>query len=268
VAHEIKAGHAVRGTLVHAARESTHPAAAAPPSGAVTHANGTASPGEWSAGIRNSWTRSQSSARASSRASSAPLERPLRPCPANIRHPMSAHVANSSSHSRSFRSASHRAFAFGERARPRAAAATQSAARSSGGVPDVAYLMRPRRRPQPVFLLPRDSALRAPPSASRSSRAAGRPISLHKNTAPPRAEFGKFILPLLWLLPAGRFPCLARFRGATLPGLLGPLQASPRGGMTRRIGRTNRESGNTISRPRRRLYEWLATSHGSGRGKL
>ena len=157
---------------------------------------------------------------------------------------MSAHVANSSSHSRTFRSASHRAFAFGERARPRAAAATQSAARSSGGVPDVAYLMRPRRRPQPVFLLPRDSALRAPPSASRSSRAAGRPISLHKNTAPPRAEFGKFILPLLWLLPAGRFPCLARFRGATLPGLLGPLQASPRGRMTRRIGRIRGERGN------------------------
>jgi len=155
------------------------------------------------------------------------------------------------------------------RAQPRAASATPSAARSSGGVPDVAYLMRARRRPRPVFLLPRDSALRAPPSASRSSRAAGRPISLHRNTAlPRRSSIGKFILPLLWLLPAGRFPCLARFRGATLPGLLGPLQASPRGGMTRRIGRTNGESGNTISRPRRRLYEWLATSHGSGRGKL
>jgi len=92
---------------------------------------------------------------------------------------------------------------------------------------------------------PARSALRAPPSASRSSRAAAARYPCREIRRRPPAEFDRQIhLVAPVALPAVRFPCLGRFPGATLPGLLGELQASPRGRMTRRIGRIRGERGN------------------------
>jgi hypothetical protein len=100
-----------------------------------------------------------------------------------------------------------------------------------------------------VFLLPRVSTSSSTVGISKLARGGPPDILAWKYSAAPHAAAQAELDRQIDLVPPvaalrGPLPLPCRFPEAPLPGLLGQLQASPRGRLTRRIGRTHGESGN------------------------